>query len=86
VLSNQASAEQFQQRAEFPPLRNRALGPLAVTILPIALASRGTATSCAAVQSTAPFFSSLATGRVSRSLYALRTAGLSEIARVAGFY
>src|SRR5262249_54460806 len=30
-------------------------------------------------------FSSLATGRVSRSLYALRTAGLSEIARVAGF-
>src|SRR5262249_58197811 len=33
--SSQASAEHFQQRAEFLPLRNRGLGPLAVTVLPI---------------------------------------------------
>jgi len=44
-----ASAEQFQQRAEFLPLSNRGLGPLAVTELPIPLARRGTATACAAV-------------------------------------
>ena len=37
---HQASAEHFQQSAEFPPLRNRALGPLAVTVLPIPLARR----------------------------------------------
>ena len=36
----QASAEHFQQCAEFLPLRNRGLGPLAVTVLPIPLASR----------------------------------------------
>ena len=30
----QASAEHFQQCAEFLPLRNRGLGPLAVTMLP----------------------------------------------------
>jgi len=36
--SRQASAEQFQQCAEFPPLRNRRLGPFAVTILPIPIA------------------------------------------------
>jgi len=37
--------------------RNRGLGPLAVPeLLPIALARRGTATACAAVQSTAALF------------------------------
>ena len=36
----QASAEHFQQRAEFRPLRNRSLGPLAVTVLAIAFAGR----------------------------------------------
>jgi hypothetical protein len=54
--SSQASVEHFQQCAEFPLLRNRGLGPLAVTVLPIALARRAAATSCAAVQSTAPLF------------------------------
>jgi len=54
--SCQPSAKHFQQCAEFLPLRNRGLGPLAVTVLPIPLAGRGTATSCAAVQSTAPLF------------------------------
>ena len=34
----QASAEHFQQCAEFPLLCNRGLGPLAVMVLPIALA------------------------------------------------
>jgi hypothetical protein len=48
-ISRQASAEHFQQRAEFPPLRNRGLGPLAVTALPIPLARRAAATACAAV-------------------------------------
>jgi hypothetical protein len=47
ACSGQASAEHFQQGAESPLLRNRGLGPLAVTVLPIPLASRGTATSCA---------------------------------------
>jgi len=51
-----ASAEQFQQCAEFVPLRNRGLGPLAVPVLPIPLARRGTATACATVQSTAALF------------------------------
>jgi hypothetical protein len=53
---DQAGAEHFQQSAEFLPLGNRALGPLTVTVLPIALARRAAATACAAVQSTAPFF------------------------------
>jgi len=35
--------------AEFPLLRNRRLGPLAVTVLPITLARRAAATVCAAV-------------------------------------
>jgi hypothetical protein len=52
--SCQASSEHFQQCAEFLLLCNRGLGALAVTELPIPLARRGTATSCAAVQSTAP--------------------------------
>src|SRR5215467_12257024 len=54
--SPQASAEHFQQCAEFRPLRNCGLGPLAVTVLPVALARRSTATACAVVQSTAPLF------------------------------
>jgi hypothetical protein len=52
--SCQASAEHFEQCAEFLPLRNRGLGSLAVTVLPIPLARRAAATACAAVQSTAP--------------------------------
>jgi hypothetical protein len=43
--SSQASAKHFQQCTEFVPLCNRGFGSLAVTVLPIALASRGTATS-----------------------------------------
>ena len=54
--SCQASAEHFQQCAEFLLLRNRGLRALAVTVLPIALARRAAATACAAVQSTAAFF------------------------------
>jgi len=45
----QASAEHFEQCAKFLPLRNRGLGPLAVTALPIALARGTAATACAAV-------------------------------------
>jgi len=41
--SSQASGEHFQQRAEFLPLRNRGLGPLAVTELPIPFARRAAA-------------------------------------------
>ena len=52
----QASAEHFQQCAEYLPLRNRGLGPLAVKVLPIPLARRAAATACAAVQPTAPLF------------------------------
>jgi hypothetical protein len=49
TCSAQAGAEHFQQCAEFPLLRNRGLGPLAVTVLAIPLARRGAATACAAV-------------------------------------
>src|SRR6516225_8113321 len=49
--SCQASAEDFEQCAEFPLLRNRGPGPLAMTVLPISLAKRAAATACAAVQS-----------------------------------
>src|SRR6516164_5673939 len=56
MYSCQSSAEHSQQCAEFLPLRNRRLGPLAVTVLAIPLARRGAATACAAVQSTAAFF------------------------------
>jgi hypothetical protein len=38
--SCQASAEHFQQCAEFPLLCNRGLGPLTMTVLPIPLARR----------------------------------------------
>src|SRR6516165_4242217 len=38
--SSQASAEHFQQCAEFLLLRNRGPGPLAMTVLPIAFARR----------------------------------------------
>ena len=47
--SCQASAEHFQQRAELLPLGNRGLSPLAVPVLPIALARGAAATVCAAV-------------------------------------
>jgi hypothetical protein len=39
----------LQQCGEFPLLRNRGLGSLAVTVLPSALARRAAATLCAAV-------------------------------------
>jgi hypothetical protein len=41
--------EHFQQCAEFLPLGNRGLSPLAVAVLTIAVARRATATACAAV-------------------------------------
>src|SRR5262249_61452932 len=47
--SCQASTEHLEECAEFPLLRNRRLGPLAVTVLPITLARRAAATVCAAV-------------------------------------
>src|SRR5262245_53433597 len=53
LCSFQASAEHFQQCAEFALLRNRGLGPLAVTVLPTPFARRAAATACS-VQSTAP--------------------------------
>jgi hypothetical protein len=53
---SQASAEHFQQCAEFALLRNRGFGSLAVTVLPIPLARRAAAAACAAVQSTAALF------------------------------
>jgi hypothetical protein len=37
TYSCQASTEHFEQCAEFPLLRNRGLGPLAVTVLAIPL-------------------------------------------------
>src|SRR5262245_178040 len=54
--SCQASAKQFQQRAESPLLCNGRLGPFAVTILAISPPRRGTATQCAAVQSATPLY------------------------------
>jgi hypothetical protein len=45
TCSCQTSAKHFEQYAEFPPLRNRGLGPLAVTVLPISARQRGTAIS-----------------------------------------
>jgi hypothetical protein len=44
----QASAEHFKQCAEFPLLRYRGFGSLAVTVLPIPFARRPAATACAA--------------------------------------
>ena len=41
--SRQASPEHFQQCAKFLPLRNRGLGPLAATVLSVALARRAAA-------------------------------------------
>jgi hypothetical protein len=49
TCSGQTSAEQFQQCAEFLALRNRGLGALAMTVLPVSLARRAAATACAAV-------------------------------------
>jgi hypothetical protein len=43
MYSSQASAEHFKQCAEFLLLRNRGLGPIAVTVLPIPLARRDAA-------------------------------------------
>jgi hypothetical protein len=43
MYSSQASAEHFKPCAEFLLLRNRGLGPIAVTVLPIPLARRGAA-------------------------------------------
>jgi hypothetical protein len=54
--SCQASAELFEQRAEFLPLRNRGLGPLAVAVLPIPLARRAAATSAPPCNRQRPFF------------------------------
>jgi hypothetical protein len=42
--SPQTSAKHSEQCAEFPLLRNRRLGPLAVAVLPIAVARRAAAT------------------------------------------
>ena len=56
AYSYQASAEYFQQCAEFPLLCNRSLGALAVAVLAIPLARGAAATPCAAVQSAAPLF------------------------------
>jgi hypothetical protein len=56
TYSCQASAEHLEECAEFSLRRNRGLGPLAVTELPIVLAGRAAATACAAVQSTAFLF------------------------------
>ena len=49
-------ARSIQRGAEFLLLRNRGLGPLAVTVLAIPLARRAAATACAAVESAAPLF------------------------------
>src|SRR5262245_35628555 len=84
ACSCQAGAQHFQQCAEFLLLRNRGLGPLVVSVLPIALARRAAATACAAVQSAASLFGQLVIGRASRSWSALRTDALSEIAGAAG--
>ena len=45
IYSHQPSAKHFQESAEFLPLRNCALGALAVSVLSIALARRAAATS-----------------------------------------
>ena len=42
-MLGQASAEHFEHCAEFLLLRNRGLGPFAVTVLPIPLARRSAA-------------------------------------------
>jgi hypothetical protein len=47
-VSCQASAEHFQQCAELALFRNRGLGPVAMTVLPVPLARRAAATACAA--------------------------------------
>jgi hypothetical protein len=45
----QASAEHLEECAEFSLLRNRGLGALAVTVLPVPIARRAATTACAAV-------------------------------------
>ena len=49
TCSCQTGAKHFEQCTEFLLLRNRGLGALAVTALPIALARGTAATACAAV-------------------------------------
>src|SRR6516164_6381889 len=44
AMFEESCTEPFQQRAEFLPLHNRGLGPLAVTVLPVALARRAAGT------------------------------------------
>jgi hypothetical protein len=75
TYSRQAVAEHFQQCAEFPLLRNRVFGPLAVTVLPIPFARRAAATACAAVQSPGPKNGLLCGARSGRR----RTQGLSQL-------
>jgi hypothetical protein len=53
-FSSQYSAEHLKQAAELSALRNSSLGPLAASVLAIALARRPAATACAAVQPTPP--------------------------------
>ena len=55
-LLTSAQHEAFSPCAEFLPLRNRGLGPLAAAVLPVPLATTAAATACAAVQPTAPLF------------------------------
>src|SRR5215472_4896919 len=54
--SCQANAEHFQHCPEFALLRNRDLGPLAVTVLPIPLPRRAAATPLAPTCNRRPFF------------------------------
>jgi hypothetical protein len=70
TYSCQAIAEHFKRCAEFAPLRNRGLGPLAVTVLAIPLA-RGRLYRLRRRASDSAPFSSLATGRVSHAWSAL---------------
>jgi hypothetical protein len=66
-ISCQASAEHFQQCAEFLPLRNRGLGPLAVTVLPHSARQEDRRYRLRRRAIDSGLFSSLATDRVSRS-------------------
>jgi hypothetical protein len=72
-ISCQTGAERFQQCTQFALLRNRGLGVLAVTVLPIPFARRATATACAAAIDSAPF-SSLVIGALGMALLSLLSA------------
>ena len=93
MYSCQASAEHFQQCAEFLPLRNRGLGPLAVTVLPIPLAMRAAATVCGAPRGKMvsgkeatgiPGTSRSRLGKLARTARALFTAALQSPVQVRG--